>query len=345
MLEEFCGRLQFSGYPPRVAARILRNGIINFENRKAKAMKGTLKLHRPEDEGKLERRFTKITGKSNWFRMPGKSKDDCSRNGGAKKDSCAKTGGWMSTSKPKPERKMYERKEEIRRKEIRIAAPLFVPATRDGILAIRMKLEEEKLGNLVGWKFKIVERGGRTIRDLLTQSNPFEKEKCGRERCISCSMGAKPQNCRKRSLLYETYCTACMDGEIPLARYVGETARSANERFGEHWEDAQKKRKDSHIYKHWQNKHGGEETTFKFKIISFHLSPLDRQIAEAVRIARTGGERILNSKGEFNRCELPRIVTVDTREAPTLGDTPPTTVDQETVTVEVETEEPQEMSK
>ena len=45
----------------------------------------------------------------------------------------------------------------------------------------------------------------------------------------------------------------CMVDETPMARYVGETARSAKERFGEHWEDALKKKADSHIYKHWQN--------------------------------------------------------------------------------------------
>ena len=111
-----------------------------------------------------------------------------------------------------------------------------------------------------------------------------------------------------------------MEGEVPLARYVGESARSAKERFGEHWDDAMKKRPDSHIYKHWQNQHGGQKTAFKFKVVSFHNSPLDRQVSEAVRIARTGAGKILNSKGEYNRCELPRIISVDTREIPTLGD-------------------------
>ena len=78
---------------------------------------------------------------------------------------------------------------------------------------------------------------------------------------------------------------------------------------------------DSHIYKHWTNQHGGKETTFKFEIISFFESPLERQVAEAVRISRTGSEKILNSKGEYNRCKLPRIIAVDTREVENLGDT------------------------
>ena len=43
-------------------------------------------------------------------------------------------------------------------------------------------------------------------------------------------------------------------------------------------------------------------------------------MSEAVRISRTGSERILNSKGMYNRCELPRIVAKDTREILSLGD-------------------------
>ena len=31
ILESFCSRLRFNGYPPRTAARILRNDILNFE--------------------------------------------------------------------------------------------------------------------------------------------------------------------------------------------------------------------------------------------------------------------------------------------------------------------------
>ena len=102
--------------------------------------------------------------------------------------------------------------------------------------------------------------------------------------------------------------------------YVGESARSGGERMGEHLEDAKFKRKDSHIYKHWSNQHGGRSTEFSFKIINFFSSPLDRQVAEAVRILHTGATRILNSKGMFNRCSLPRIVVQDVPEETTLGD-------------------------
>ena len=65
---------------------------------------------------------------------------------------------------------------------------------------------------------------------------------------------------------------------------MGESARSGAERMEEHLDDAKHKRKDSHIYKHWTIQYGGRETRFEFGIVAFFSSPLERQVAEAVRI-------------------------------------------------------------
>ena len=56
------------------------------------------------------------------------------------------------------------------------------------------------------------------------------------------------------------------------------------------------------------------------EILQFFKSPLERQVGEAVRIARTGANRILNSKSVYNRSTLPRIVAQDVREEVNLGD-------------------------
>ena len=64
-----------------------------------------------------------------------------------------------------------------------ITAPLFVQASASGELASRLRMEEEKMGTMLGWKFKVVERGGRMIRDLLTKSIIFAGEVCGRKDC------------------------------------------------------------------------------------------------------------------------------------------------------------------
>ena len=42
-------------------------------------------------------------------------------------------------------------------------------------------------------------------------------------------------------------CKECIKDEIEGAIYVGESARSGAERMGEHLEDAENKKKDSHM--------------------------------------------------------------------------------------------------
>ena len=61
--------------------------------------------------------------------------------------------------------------------------------------------------------------------------------------------------------------------------------------------------------KHQLLTHQGEEPEFIVRAVSFHKTALDRQVSEAVRIRRRGGEgRVLNSKAEFNRSYIPRLV-------------------------------------
>merc|ERR1711891_64640 len=83
--------------------------------------------------------------------------------------------------------------------------------------------------------------------------------------------------------------------------------------------DARNKVNDSHTWKQLVNEHEGGETEFQIQVIKFFDSPLDRQVSEAVRIERTGAQRILNSKLVYSRSRLPRIVTEDIQEE-TIGD-------------------------
>ena len=51
---------------------------------------------------------------------------------------------------------------------------------------------------------------------------------------------------------------------------------------------------------------------FHMKVRGFFKTALARQVAEAVLIRRRGGEgAILNSRGEFSRCYIPRLQVVD----------------------------------
>ena len=92
-------------------------------------------------------------------------------------------------------------------RQVRIASVLFVPQTKNGELAklLRMKMDEMALS--LGWKYKIVEKSGVSIKDKVCKSNPWSLEMC--DGCLPCSMAGKPIECRKRNLVYETWCKDC----------------------------------------------------------------------------------------------------------------------------------------
>ena len=61
------------------------------------------------------------------------------------------------------------------------------------------------------------------------------------------------------------------------------------------------------MMKHWVEDHQNEDRPrFSMKVLRGHTSAFVRQIHEAVLIEMHAGN-VLNSKGEFNRCQLPRL--------------------------------------
>ena len=91
--------------------------------------------------------------------------------------------------------------------------------------------------------------------------------------------------------------------------YVGETSRSLFERTKEHWGAWESKSDKSHILKHQLMVHKEQEPRFVMKAVKYYRSALTRQIGEAVRIRRRGGAgMILNSKSEYDRCKIPRLI-------------------------------------
>ena len=91
---------------------------------------------------------------------------------------------------------------------------------------------------------------------------------------------------------------------------MGETSRTVQERALEHLGAARRKAEDSHMHKHQMLEHDGEPGRFMFKIVSQHRTALNRQVREAVRIRRRGeiDGGVLNSKSEWSRSHIPRLV-------------------------------------
>ena len=244
------------------------------------------------------------------------------------------------------EEKKRKKEEKVRARDTQqqninnnVLAVMFIPFTKNSGLAIRYRQSEGNMGALCDYRLKFVERAGKKISDILTTSNPWRGQDCERDRCVPCDTKErtgkdKGQDCSKRSLVYETWCLECelkekekiekrddlteiekkeMMKRIRLYKYVGETSRSLYERGWEHVHAKDQLHSNSHMLKHAVEEHpGGDLLQIKFgmRAITFCRSSFERQIMKACKIQEERVKHtILNSKSEFNRSAVLRIMT------------------------------------
>ena len=304
IVNEYSVKLTVSGYKKDQVKKIIIAGLKGYEKLRLRDMKGEGKLHRSAAEGAGARHRKKLLGKTNWF----KSKKSVGPSGNKHQTNTNKT---QLGQKGKITRVQHNRNSQAKpgcgnTDELPVKTVLFVPQTPGGELANRLREAEKQLAELTGEKVKIVEKGGRTLKNTLHKSNPWTGGFCGRKDCLPCMTGDEKGDCMKRNIVYETNCIRCKEnGKESI--YVGESARTSYERGKEHQDDYQKEKADSHMEKHAQTEHPGEgKPPFAMKIVKTHFSAFSRQIHEAVRI-RSRAAVALNSKGQYNRCQLPRL--------------------------------------
>ena len=251
-------------------------------------------------ESRNQRTRNKLLAKTTWYKK--KPKEDLYS---AKPNS--KKGG------PKLNLKSVNR---VKKKTV-----LFTEQTGKGELAVVLRDVFLRLEPITGFGVKVIERAGSSVKSLLPTSIG-EATPCGRVDCISCNQGSEHiPACSRQSVVYENICKTCnpsagdkkapleLNKEVPSV-YVGESSRSLQERLVEHWRGWRTQSSQSHILKHQVIHHGGEKNpNFVARAVTYCGSALERQVTEAVRIQKRGGEdMILNSKTEYNRSRIPRLV-------------------------------------
>ena len=129
---------------------------------------------------------------------------------------------------------------------------MFVEATPNGQLtkAYRKALKE------AGLKIHVVERVGKSLKKMLTKSDPFRKGKCNQNKCKICKLDSSII-CKGSGVVYQIKCQGCTRRSINDGLYVGETARSIGERVSEHLTKYEVKDKNSIFQKHIEEKHWG----------------------------------------------------------------------------------------
>ena len=90
---------------------------------------------------------------------------------------------------------------------------IFVPAAPGSRLKNRYIEEIEG----TGFKIKVVEQSGVTLKRMLQRSDPFREKECSNINCLVCSTGGKGP-CRSTGVTYELVCQLCHQ------KYIGESS-------------------------------------------------------------------------------------------------------------------------
>ena len=116
--------------------------------------------------------------------------------------------------------------------------------------------------------------------------------------------------CQQESITYVISCVGCSEVGVSTS-YYEESGRTGYQCASEHLKTHWGKNKNSPLWKHSLGHHNGVRQRYSFKVLKSFRSALARQISEAVLIQIAGPDMLLNSRGEWNVCSIPRLVLED----------------------------------
>ena len=110
-----------------------------------------------------------------------------------------------------------------------------------------------------------------------------------------------------QGVVYKVTCLLCMEAEVKTD-YIGESARTAYDRGGEHWAAIGRGDQSNPMVEHLNDHHPGEESRYQMRVLSLHKSPLARQSEEGRLIDAYKGDVQLNRKGEWGNNLSPNLM-------------------------------------
>ena len=340
VVEEFIQEMKNSGWGWEETREIVVSGLLGWARKHKRRDDQGLDFYRSAGSTLNLRTRKKLTAKTNWYKPKVVEEEDMEDDLEKRETSSNRDG--QRGEKRKRENSESQRNDKKREKaankpEYKIMAVMNCPATPGGELAKRLRQGEQEMKIPTGYILKIVERAGVKILDQLHKSNPWRGDDCERWRCMHCKTKVKTEKyqtqcCKRRKIIYETWCMSCENKEaekirensendkeakekidkIQLYKYVGESSRSIFERGWEHEHDKNQLRNKSHMLRHAIEMHGEEkleEVEFGIRLLRTARTSFERQILESVLIQEHRHHHLLNSKSEYNRCALPRLAT------------------------------------
>ena len=205
---------------------------------------------------------------------------------------------------------------------------IFCPYTPGSELAKKWREIEAREAETRGWRYKVVESGGRQIRSIVCK-NPWTGP-CNDQECFVCSTGGRG-NCRQPGCTYKVQCLACREqgpdtvpdfeevggsrqgqGEVGVpctALYHGQSGYSGFVRGGEHQTDQRANKTSNAMIRHNNIYHRAEKVLYQMSVVSLHKEPVGRLLREGVDIVAGNQTILLNSKEEFLQGAVPSTRT------------------------------------
>ena len=135
-------------------------------------------------------------------------------------------------------------------------------------------------------RVKIVERAGRSVKNILAPNDPWGVTKCTDPDCFPCStsVGSMKVSCRTPGVLYQIICKLC-EAEGKRSVYIGQSGKNSYSRGRKHLEDYKAGSSSHCMSTHMKVHHSNvpiQVSNFRMVTLrSFH-TPLGRQISEGL---------------------------------------------------------------
>ena len=144
---------------------------------------------------------------------------------------------------------------------------------------------------------RVVTTPGMKLKNMLTSSKPLDQPRCPNNDCNTCSNLKSKGQCTDQNLVYHMNCEMSPCKTSNMGHYDGETLRSLDERYTEHYRSAKnptaKSYEDKPWAKHYAEKHPNcDKPKIGVSIVERARSTNERKIKEA----RT----IISNKSDLN---------------------------------------------
>ena len=211
IVDHYTQQLVNSGYSGEQIRDIVESSLKGVI-RKEENRKNTIRRFKSASETLEKRNFKKLTEATTWYRDIDNESEEKQNALERRKGKESSWNGWRKFNR---RRKRNRGEMDIEGKS-KIMSVLFVQHTPKSELAKKIREKLESMEKLCSLKFKIVEKTGSKLEELLHKSDSWSDRDCERQDCLVCSSASEEEKrgmCRRRNVVYETYCITCYDNE------------------------------------------------------------------------------------------------------------------------------------